>query len=466
MANLTDTSAYKALDEEKYINELYDKGQDTQKKLLQDNYTQNTGALDTEQERVERQTGDALERTYVEAAKGANIYAGGTGKTLSTGANQQAALSQGVTRQANVTDLKGQQDQADAEIQRQREILAGQYTAAIKQAQAENDMERAQALYEAAKEEDAQILQAKKEIGTALAEKGDLSVLASLLWKNGTDTEVTEEMKAAWEAANGGSGNAPAQTGAGTTVSGGAVTGAGTAPGSGVTPSWGEVTRNEGPINEIYDARAEAERQALLSDHLKAASDLEARRLQQQKQTDEDLTDAYVNALKGSKNYAEVQTAYGQGSGTNAQAQLARDNQLLRELTAIRAAGAAADGALGMEGLEQEKAYRDALAKANAENEQKRIDTLYEGAKGEENTLISNQQAVARFLAENQNNYALLGLLYGLTPDMVERLQGTGAYASSGGAGSIGKASALANLSNRDRKAYEEALRLAVQSGQ
>ena len=50
----------------------------------------------------------------------------------------------------NVTTMKTVQSEADAEIERQRKLLGEQYAAAIKKAQADNDMLRAQQLYEAA----------------------------------------------------------------------------------------------------------------------------------------------------------------------------------------------------------------------------------------------------------------------------------------------------------------------------
>lgn len=77
MANLTDTSATKALDEEKYINDLYDKGRDTQKQLLQENFTQAAGTLNGEQERVQqqKQTDEDLTDAYVNALKGSKNYA-------------------------------------------------------------------------------------------------------------------------------------------------------------------------------------------------------------------------------------------------------------------------------------------------------------------------------------------------------------------------------------------------------
>ena len=68
MATLYDTSALKALNERDYINKLYDSNNDTTKQLLQQNYTDNTGVLATEQNKVQQQTQENVNRTQVEAA--------------------------------------------------------------------------------------------------------------------------------------------------------------------------------------------------------------------------------------------------------------------------------------------------------------------------------------------------------------------------------------------------------------
>lgn len=389
MASLKDTSALKALNENEYINKLYDAAGSSQKQMLTDNYSQNTGSLDTAKQTVQQQTDTNINRTNVEAEKAANAYKSGIGQTMSAGANTQAALTQNVNQQRNVNDLQQKQSVADAEIERRRKLLADQYSTAIKQAQADNDMVRAQQLYDAAKKEEAQLMALKQQAAQMMAAKGDRSILDSLLQ--------------------------PGAAGAGGTQ---------TQDGS----TWSEVTRNEESINKIYDAQLEAQRQAQLSDYLKAVSDLEARQQQTQRQTDEKLNDAYVDSLRKAKNYAEVQNAYGQGSGTAAQARLAQDAETLRALTEIRGVQADAVAQNQMQGVETGAAYREALEKANSETEAKRAAALLDAAEREEATLLENQQLVGNQYAK-KNNYAILGALYGLTPDQIDRLQGTGRYA-------------------------------------
>lgn len=385
MADLKDTSAMQSLNEKDYINKLYDTNLDSQKKLLQQNFTDNTGVLDSEKQSVQKQTADNVKRTYVEAAKAAGVYAGSTGTRVSTGANAQAALTQGNAQQANVNALKNKQTEADAEIERQRSLLASQYTAAIKQAQVDNDMQRAQQLYDAAKAEDEQLLALRREANTLMLTKDDTSIQEELLKGEGVTAEYTGD-------------------------------------------TWDSVLKNEDSINEIYDKQLESEKLGLQMEHEEALSDLEAEQQKARAQTDKDLTQAYVDALRKMKNYAEVQTAYGQGSGTAAQARLAQDVALQKELTDLRGVQMGADAEAGMERFDLGKVYREQLAKFNAENNQKRAGALYDAAEEEEQTNITLQKELGQQLAD-KNDYSVLGKLYGLTQDQIDHLQGTGKYA-------------------------------------
>lgn len=381
MATIKDTSALKALNEQDYINKLYDKAGSSQKELLQQNYTDNMGLLDQEQQNTQKQTDQYVNRTAVENRQAAKLY--GTGRKTSAGANAQAALTQGNARQANVTALNKQQNQAVTEIDRQRSLAGQRVAAEIQQAQADNDMERAQALYEAAKTEDQQYLALRKQAATLMAGKGDNSVTESL------------------------AGDVTAPTGGET---------------------WAGVLKNEDAINKIYDAQLESERLGLQMENAEALSDLEARRRQSVAQTDESLNDAYVDGLKKAKNFAEVQNAYGMGSGTFVQSQLARDAETQDTMTELRRLGLAADADYGMEGYDLAKAYRDSVAKATRSANLKRAQALFDAAESEEQTLLDKQQFLGNQYAKN-NDYSVLGKLYGLTQDQIDRLQGTGAYA-------------------------------------
>lgn len=382
MPTINDTSATKALNEDQYINKVYDSVIDKQKNLLKENYTQAGTSLDAEKQSVQQQTDTNLGRVNVEAQKLQEAY---KGPKLSLAARQQAVLAMDNQQKKNVTTMKTAQDEADAEIERQLKLLGQQYAAAIKKAQADNDMLRAQQLYEAAKAEDEQLLALKREAGTRLAAMGDNSVLNSLL-----------------------SGGTPARD---TT-----------------SETWAEVRKREGDINRIYDSAIESGKQAAQMELNEALSKIEAEQAAETAAVDRNLTQTYVNALKGAKNFAEVQGAYGLGSGTMAQAKLARALGLTGDLTDLRGVQMGSAAARGQQRFAAGQAYRDALAKSVETNENKRAAELYKAAEAEEQSLVDTQKSVGEALAQ-QNNYSVLGALYGLTPDQIHRLQGTGAYA-------------------------------------
>lgn len=386
MASINDSSALNALNEKDYINKLYDTNTNEQKKLIQENYTNNLGVLNQEQQKQQQQTGQYLDRTAVENSAANQLYAKGAGQKVSAGGNLQAALYQDNTRQRNQTALNNQQNQAVAEIDRQRQLQGSLYASQIKEAQANNDMQRAQALYEAAKAEDEQYLALRKQAATLMAGWGDNSILDSI--------------------AAGRENTAPTDTG----------------------ESWQEVLKNENQINQMYDAQLEAQRQRLYQDYATDASELEAKRAQALYRTDQQLNDAYTQNLQKTRNYLEVQNAYGQASGTAAQAQLARDAGIQDQMTELRRLQIANDAGYGMEGFDLSAALRKAQADAQAEINYKRAQELYKAAEGEEQKLVSNQQFVGNQYA-NQGNYEMLGRLYGLTPDQVDRLMQRGAYA-------------------------------------
>lgn len=382
MADLKDTSALKSLNDQDYINKLYGTNNDTTKKLLEEHYTDNTGLLNTEKQSVQQQTQDNVTRTQVEAQKAQDGY---NGPRLSYGATQQEALSRGNAQQANISSLQQKQSDADAEIERQRQLLASQYSAAIKQAQAENDMQKAQALYDAAKEEEKQLLAYRQGISSTLAEKGDTTIRDDLLAGKTPEADFTGD-------------------------------------------TWEQVLKNEESLNKVYDSQWLAKQLELQAENEEAMSNLEAQRRQEQAETDRKLTETYVDALRKAKNYAEVQTAYGQGSGTAAAARIAQDTELQRDLTDLRGVQMGTDADLGMQGFDIMKAYRDQLAKERQDIDRQRAEALYKAANDEENSLAATQEQIGQELAKD-NDYSVLGKLYGLTQDQIDRIQGTGAYA-------------------------------------
>ena len=394
MPTIKDTAATSALNEDKYINKLYDETLKKQQGTLTEHRDQNAGALNEAQQSVQQQTQVNLDRTQVEAEKMNGQHKQPGGAQISSGASAQAGLSQWNQQAADRTNLQGKQQAADAEIERRRKLLATQYEAAIKKAQAENDMQRAQQLYEAAKKEDAQLLELRKQAASMLAGKGDNSILDEIAAGKLPARDTTSE-------------------------------------------TWEGVLKNEADLNKIYAAQEEAKRQELAAEYEKGLVEMEAKRQLQTAQTDQALTNAYVDGLRKARNYAEVQTAYGQGTGLQQRAQLAQDMALQKELTRLRGVQMGAGGQLGLERAALGQKFRDALAKSQAEVEAKRLGALYEAAEKEEQTLIDNQKFVGNELAK-QNDYSVLGKLMGLTQDQIDRLQGTGAYGGSGDGGSGG----------------------------
>lgn len=382
MASIKDTAATSALNEDQYINKVYDNVIDKQKNLLKENYTEAGTALDAEKQSVQQQTNTNIGRVDVEAQKIQQAY---KGPKLSAGTQQQAALAMDNQQKKNITTMKTVQSEADAEIERQRKLLGEQYSAAIKKAQADNDMARAQMLYQAAKEEDEQLLALKQEAGKRLSAKGDNSILNSLLQGSAIARDTTSE-------------------------------------------TWDEVRKREGDINKIYDSALESDKQAAQMVLNEALSKLEAEQAAETATTDKNLTQAYVNALKNAKNYDEVQSAYGLGSGTMAQARLARALGLTGDLTARRSVQMGNAAKRGQQRFAAGQVYRDAVAKSLEANENKRAQELYKATEAEEQALVSTQKSMGETLAQ-QGDYSVLGRLYGLFQDQIDRLQGTGRYA-------------------------------------
>lgn len=369
--------ATEALNEEDYINKLYDSARDKQKQLLMDAYTGNLDVLDEEQNRAQKQAETNIGRTDVEAEALSQAY---NPQNTSDGINAQVELAMGNQQRKNVGTIREAQSEAYYEIERQRQLLGQQYAEAIKKAQAENDYARAQQLYAEAKEKEAMFRALREDAAKLMATKGDNSIL--------------EELAA------------------------------------GITAAYGNgeesnpvVFQNEEEINRIYNSANEANRaeaQMLLNAML---SKLQAENDTASRVTDRRLTETYVDALKRGKNYDEVQTASGLGSGNMAQAQLARMLGTTEDLTALRTAQMGTDAGIGQQRFEGYQMYRDAVQQSEAENEQNRIDALYKAAKKEEQNLVDAQKELGKTLAK-QGDYSVLAKLYGLTQEQIDRLMG------------------------------------------
>lgn len=158
-----------AVNNEEYINQIYDASQKKQEAALKQNYDANVSALQASRQANQQNTDANLNRTYVESAqqkKGFNEIQNAQG--LSSGAMAQANLARDTQLQQDLTTLRAAQQSADADIERQRNLLGQQYASAIQQAAAANDLERVKALYQAAKDEEDKLTAQKQEAGKFL----------------------------------------------------------------------------------------------------------------------------------------------------------------------------------------------------------------------------------------------------------------------------------------------------------
>lgn len=164
-----------------YINKMYDGSLESQKQALTQNYDTGVSDIAASVEKQRKATDANLNRTYVESAKAAKNYGEvQNAYGLTSGAMAQARLAQDNQLQADLTALRAAQTDSDAQFERQRNLLAKEYSAAIAKAQADNDYQRAQALYNAAKADEDQLMQMQKDAGNLMAGVGDYSILAKL----------------------------------------------------------------------------------------------------------------------------------------------------------------------------------------------------------------------------------------------------------------------------------------------
>lgn len=138
-----------------YINQLYDSQISKEKEALTQTYNESISNLDANKEAAEKQKQKDLTATAVEAQRAQKNYNEvQSAYGLTSGAMAQARLAQDNQLQADMTAIRTAAADQDAAIERQRSLLSQQYASAIREAQANNDLARAQALYQLAKEEE------------------------------------------------------------------------------------------------------------------------------------------------------------------------------------------------------------------------------------------------------------------------------------------------------------------------
>lgn len=189
------------------LNKLYDSQLASKKEQLTQVYDQNVSNLDAQKEEAAKQTQKNLTRTAVESQQAQKNYAEiQNAYGLSSGAMSQARLAQDNQLQADLTALRAAQQNTDDNIERQRTLLAKEYTSAIAEAQAANDLARAQALYAEAKEQDDKLNAQKEAAAQLMASAGDFSLYANLYG-------LTPEQVAALERVYGGNGGSSGSSG-------------------------------------------------------------------------------------------------------------------------------------------------------------------------------------------------------------------------------------------------------------
>ena len=358
-----------------YINKVYESVAQQQAQQLATAERDIQRQLTEAEASITRQTQDNLKRVDVEDQKIRQAY---TQPKLSAAAQQQASLSLDNQQKANRTAMQTAGDVADAEIDRQRDILAAQYSSAIKQAQKANDMALAQSLYQQAAAEDARLSALRTAGAKLMAGAGDNSGISQLA--------------------------------------------AGTPSGAAGSTGPLEQSQYADMIQRIYDDKNQIQQEQAQLALAEQMSEIDAMQQERQRQTDKDLTDVYVSALKNNASQNEVENASGMGSGTKAQRALSRAVGMTEDLTALRGVQAEADAALEAQRVDAVKGYREALLSGQHQTEQQRAQALLAAAENEKEQRFQEQLAAAEALAK-QGDYSLLGKLYGLTDEQLQKLQ-------------------------------------------
>lgn len=133
------------------LEQMYGEALKAQLAQLESSYKQNVSDLDASSVKADanyneqkRQTDGTSAQNAANWREMANAYG------LNSGTIGQAALAQNNQRQSDLNTLGAAQAQAQAEIERQRTLLGQQYQLQINQAIAENNQQKAQALYQEA----------------------------------------------------------------------------------------------------------------------------------------------------------------------------------------------------------------------------------------------------------------------------------------------------------------------------
>jgi hypothetical protein len=134
---------------------MYDANEQKQRAALEAQYAANVGAIDQQAAKIPGQYDAAANQAAAQAAiNRANLNEQYAAMGLNTGAAGQAALAQNNALQSSISSIRQSQAEALNDVEAQRVSLQQQYQAAIKEAIANNEADRAAALYNEAKRVD------------------------------------------------------------------------------------------------------------------------------------------------------------------------------------------------------------------------------------------------------------------------------------------------------------------------
>lgn len=178
-----------AADQSDYIRQMYEQQLAANKAQLESDYNQNVSNLGGEESKLGSNYYEQRRQTQANADRAqANYNEVANASGLNTGTRGQAQLARSNQLQSDLTTLNNAEAQNRAEIERQRTLLGQQYQNAIQKAQAENNMELAQRLYQEAVRVDESVIDASKNNSSRA-----LEILNMMLGQISSDRNLASE---------------------------------------------------------------------------------------------------------------------------------------------------------------------------------------------------------------------------------------------------------------------------------
>lgn len=178
-----------AADQSDYIRQMYEQQLAANKSQLESDYNQNVSNLAGEESKIGSNYYEQRRQTQANADRAqANYNEVANASGLNSGTRGQAQLARSNQLQSDLTTLNNAEAQNRAEIERQRTLLGQQYQNAIQKAQAENNMELAQRLYQEAVRVDESVIDASKNDSSRA-----LEILNMMLGQISSDRNLASE---------------------------------------------------------------------------------------------------------------------------------------------------------------------------------------------------------------------------------------------------------------------------------